>query len=739
MHTSKRYLNVSAIVFAVLILLFSAQPSSAQSGGTLHGKVTLEDSGKPLHDVVVTIGQLKRSVQTSDDGTFEFKDVLPGTYDVVAHLDRVPDVVQSVKVTSGADATTDFLMRLRIVGDAVTVTATGDEEAAFKVIQSVTTLDSNEISEKNTQSLGDVLDHELGIAKRSFGPGNGRPVIRGFDGNRVLVLQNGQSIGALGYQSGDHTEPIDILSLDKLEVVKGPATLLYGSSAIGGVVNAITGHESAHKGTRGYVTTVGGSNNWQGGGSGGVEYGTDRWLFWGNGSGQRAGNYKTSLGTVANSYTKEGSGSGGAGFYQGKGFFTADYSFDRRRYGIPFDPDEADPEIVFLNPRRHSVSFTGGARELDAFISGLQGSFQYNDYKHQETNPIENVVNTEFKNKTSNYRATFDIRRSGNWSGTFGVSGLHRDYSALGEEAIAPPIKENDFSFFGLEKLDMDRVSFQFGGRFEHNGYKPKEGVVDRDTPDLSFNGLSASAGMRVSTWKDGAFVAYYTHSYRAPTLEELYNEGPHGGNATFEIGDVTLKREQSDGVDFSLRHSNSRARAQFNYFFYHLKDFIFLAPTKIFDDESGLEIANYTQGTSRYTGPEVKFDVALMHGLWLLTALDYVDAKLTDSKTPLPRIPPLRGRLGFEWNYKTLRIAPEAVMSKNQDKLFSTESPTSGYTVFNVNGSYVFGEQHSAQTISVTAFNLGDRVYRNHMSFIKEFAPEIGRGVRLTYAVRFY
>jgi iron complex outermembrane receptor protein len=260
------------------------------------------------------------------------------------------------------------------VGEAVTVTATGDEESAFKAIQSVTTLDSNEISEKNTQSLGDVLDHEMGVAKRSFGPGNGRPVVR-------------------GYQSGDHTEPIDVLSLEKLEVVKGPATLLYGSNAIGGVVNAITGHESAHKGTRGFVTTTGGSNNWQGGGSGGFEYGTDSWLFWGNGSSQRAGNYKTSLGTVPNSYTREGAGSGGAGYFQGKTFFTADYSFDQRRYGIPFDPDEAIRRLCF-QPRRYSVNFTGGVRTA-ILHQRNPGHFQYNDYKHRKRIPKTSSMDQE--------------------------------------------------------------------------------------------------------------------------------------------------------------------------------------------------------------------------------------------------------------------------------------------------------------------------------------------------------
>jgi iron complex outermembrane receptor protein len=314
---------------------------------------------------------------------------------------------------------------------------------------------------------------------------------------------------------------------------------------------------------------------------------------------------------------------------------------------------------------------------------------------------------------------------------------LHRDYSSLGEEALAPPTIQSSFAAFALEKLDFERVSFQFGGRFEHNGYSPEQGVVDRATPDRSFNGFSGAVGMRVPTWKGGAFVANYTHSYRAPALEELYNLGPHGGNATFEIGDPTLHHEQADGADISLRHSTSRLRAELNYFYYRLKDFIFLAPTG--EVEDGLIVANYAQGKTRYTGAEGRLDVGLHRYLWILSEFDYVNAKLTDTDTPLPRIPPLRGRVGFEATYKNFRFNPEAVMSKDQDRIFPTETRTAGYTTFNVNASYIIPQQHYAQIISVSAFNLGDRLYRNHLSFIKEFAPEIGRGVRVTYTLRFF
>ena len=137
--------------------------------------------------------------------------------------------------------TLDFQMRLSNIKEEVTVTATGSEQSTFEAFQSVNTVDALTLSRESHPSIGEVLDKEPGVAKRSFGPGSARPVVRGFDGDRVMITQDGASTGSLGSQSADHAEPIDVLSLERIEVVKGPATLLYGSSAVGGVVSQAAG------------------------------------------------------------------------------------------------------------------------------------------------------------------------------------------------------------------------------------------------------------------------------------------------------------------------------------------------------------------------------------------------------------------------------------------------------------------------------------------------------------------
>lgn len=714
----------------------STQQSSTAN---LSGTISLGDTGNPVHGVTVTILQLKRVVYTDENGKYEFRDVPPGRYDVAAHLSGVPAAVQSVEIAPGAAGKLDIQLQLSGLREQVTVTATGTQQAVSSSIQSVDVIGSADLAKKNPVSLGEALDHEGGIAKRSFGPGTARPVIRGFDGDRVLVLQDGNRIGSLGFESGDHAEPIDLLTVERVEVVKGPATLLYGSNAIGGVVNVIEGHDHAHKGVSGYLTALGSTNNSQGGGSGGFEYGTDRWLFWGNGGGQRTGDYQTPLGMVPNSFSRNLGLGAGVGYYRPKGFFSLSYNFSRLRYGIPVDPSEVDPEVVFLNPRRNSYKFSGGFRESTSFLQAGTFSVQYNHYTHSEIAADTGEVGTAFKNNTVVYSGMFDQKKSGKLTGRFGFWGQHRDFSATGDEALAPPTKQNAIAVFALETLDFDGAALQFGGRLESNRYNPETTVQRGTLPKRTFTGFSGAVGIRVPTWEGGAFVANFTHSYRAPSLEELYNDGPHPGNLAFEVGDPNLNRELGNGLDIGIRHSSKRARFEANGFYYRLRDFVFLAPTGTVDVDSGLIIANYEQENARFLGAEARFDLQLHPKLWLNLGTDYVTAELTRDGTSLPRIPPFRGRAGLQLTFGNLNLNPEVVIAKDQNRLFSTETRTGGYTVFGVSGSYLIARSHNAHIITFNAFNLGNRLYRNHLSFIKEFAPEMGRGLRVTYTVRFF
>jgi iron complex outermembrane receptor protein len=429
-----------------------------------------------------------------------------------------------------------------------------------------------------------------------------------------------------------------------------------------------------------------------------------------------------------------------------------------RRYGIPFAAlfeggGEAEavagvlPEVdeeVDLRARKHNVRFGGGFRDLtNSFLSGLQYNFDYTNYRHKEIERADGIdnVGTIFDNKTFSYRSMFEQAKHGKLSGRFGVEGFNRDYAVNGaEQLIQGTVKHNSFSTFALEEVNFDRVKFQFGGRIENTRYRPE----NVDLRDRSFTGFSGGAGVNIGLWTGGTFVANYTRSFRAPALEELYNNGPHIGTITFEVGNQDLKNETSDGLDFSLRHQSGRFRFTGDVFYYRIKNFVFLAPQDEDGDgdvdiEDGLPVGRYSQDNARYVGAELNADVKITDYVGAFASFDVVRATLTDLDLNLPRIPPARGRIGLDLHYKDFSVRPEAVFAAAQKDVFPLETPTAGYGTVNVAGSYTIGRQHFAHIISFNAYNLTNKLYRNHVSFIKDLVPEIGRGIRVGYTIRFF
>jgi iron complex outermembrane receptor protein len=208
-------------------------------------------------------------------------------------------------------------------------------------------------------------------------------------------------------------------------------------------------------------------------------------------------------------------------------------------------------------------------------------------------------------------------------------------------------------------------------------------------------------------------------------------------GNLAFEIGDPNLKREASDGLDLSVRHQGSVIQAQANFFYYHIRDFVYLAFTG--EIREGLREASYSQADARFIGGEGEIDLTVHSHIWLHLGLDMVNAELIQSNLPLPRIPPLRGRIGIEARYKGFVLNPEIVMAFDQNRIYPTETRTPGFTAVNLDASYILAKSHLAHVFAMSIFNVGNRLYRNHLSFIKDFAPEMGRGIRFSYSLRFF
>ena len=749
-------------LFNLTALLFIFAVAAVAQTGRISGKVSYGDNSN-LHDASVQITQLRQTVSTDDDGNFAFENVPFGRYTILVHVEGFSDESKIVVVNAAnSAAVADFTLQIASLKEEVTVTASGTEQSVFDSFQTVNSVSQARITERAATSLGEVLETETGVAKRSFGVGSSRPVIRGFDGDRVLVLQDGVRGGSVGSQSGDHGEPIDPLGAERIEVVKGPGTLLYGSNALGGVVNVIGNDENqAHEGFRGSFTAVGGTADRQGGLAGKLEYGFDKFLFRGNLSAQRTGDYATPLGKIQNSASRSNTGGFGGGYYGDKAFLSGNYNFDVRRYGVPFAPlfesGEVSPgeiynflpatdEEIDLRQRRHNFRINGGFRDLNnPFLSGVNYNLDYTDYRHKEIETAldEGIdeVGTIFDNKTFSYRSLFEQAKYRSLTGRFGFEGFNREYEVNGaEQLIEGKIKQNSFSVFGLEELNFDRVKFQFGGRVEHNRYRPE----NPELRERSFTGFSGAFGVNVGLWEGGALIANYSNSFRAPALEELYNNGPHIGNVTFELGNQDLTNERANGIDFSLRHQSDRFRITGDVYYYRINNFVYFAyqdenADNLIDREDGLPVARYEQSDASYFGAELSAEATFNKYLGGFISLDAVRAQLINENLDLPRIPPARARVGLDFRYEGLSVRPEAVFAARQEKVFPLETPTAGYGIVNVAGSYVIGRDHFAHIFTFNAYNLTNKLYRNHLSFVKDLMPEVGRGVRFGYTIRFF
>ena len=738
---------VRRIVLGALSLLLvgavTAAGAQTPATGSVTGRITLAANGAPVHGASVIVVAARRQATSGEDGRYQVDNIPPGVYEVVVQREQLSTARQTVTVAAGQAATLDFALTVG-VHEAVTVTASATGAGTtFESFNSITSIDSAQISKRASATIADVLQNEPGIAKRTFGPGTSRPIIRGFDGDRVLVMQDGVRTGDLSSQSGDHGVSIDPAGLTRIEVVKGPATLLYGSNAIGGVVNAITPQNvfrsSPFTGTLGGLTLDAGSANRQGGFSGNVQHGTGPWLVYASGTGRRTGNYDAPDVTIPNSGTRLGTGEGGFGWTGTRAFFGASFGAERNRYGIPFAgmfEGEEDAEID-LQAKRHNLRFDAGARNLGGrFADAIRVTGSFLDYEHDEIE-IEDgteTLGTRFTNQVFTLRAEVEQPVNRRLTGRIGAELLTRDYGSVGEEALAPATTQKSFAAFIYEELTVGKHRLLLGGRAERVSYDAdfEDGAVRR-----TFTSVSGSLGAHANLGAGTALVLNVTGASRAPALEELFNFGPHIGNLAFEIGNPDLALERTIGVDVSLRARRSESRAELNVFTYNISNFVFLDVTNDFED--GLAVANFTQGDSRFTGADGAVHFHLAGRMNLTAGLSYVRAKLTETGESLPRIPPLQGRLELGLDAGNFTFSPEIVFSAKQDRVFRNETSTSAWATGNFAVSWSRTLSHQSHLVTFQVQNLANTNYRLHTSFLKHLAPEIGRGVKVSYTVRFF
>jgi len=692
-----------------------------------------DPDGRQVAGASVTLVPTNRLVLTDNDGLARFENVAPGTYDVAVRLAGFSPTRTDVVVAEGRPISVPVALSSQ-VHRSETVTVSPNARDTFESYQPATVLGGEELQQRLGNTLGATLASEPGVNVRSFGSGNARPVVRGLDNDRVLILENGARTGDLSSQSADHGVTLDPATASQIEVVRGPATLLYGSSAIGGVVNLISDEivTKPLQGVHGGFTAQGATADENAGIAGSLSGGNRKVAFAVNGAAQRTDDYDTPDGKVPNSQSESKSGGGSLAYTGEDGFLGASYQYVDTRYGVPFVEEGG----TTLHPRRHRVDLRGERRNLGGFIAGVRFVGGFRDYKHDEIEASGDIATT-FTNKVTEGNLYLNHRAFGALTGTFGVRGEHRDYNTVGEEALAPPTIQNSISGFLYEELTYRHFALQFGGRVDHTSFDPDGAAAERpDVPRRDFTNFSASVGVLGHLRDDLTLALNVARAVRNPSLEELYNLGAHVGNFAFEIGDPTLPAEVAYGADLSLRYRTARFVGEGTVFYNSIDKFIF--PFQTGETEEDLPVVNFTSADSRFQGFEAHVDAGLTKALWLVLGGDAVRGELRDGGGPLPRIPPYRLWAGLRFEHKQFHLEGEVKNVGEQTRVYGAETPTDGYTVVNFHGSYQITTGHAVHTVTLRADNVGDELYRNHLSYIKDLTPEMGRSFRLVYGVRF-
>lgn len=735
--------RIAALLVAGLIVegVAWAQPAGFAN---FRGRLIHSVSGAPIANALVLVEETRREVRSAGDGTFTVAGLAPGTYHLIVSAPAfIPGRVEfSVEEPSAPAPLRDIALVPELhYSEVVSVSpAARDQFAAY---QSTSVLAGQDLAIQVGGTLAETVSAQPGVQQRSLGPGPARPVIRGFDGDRVAVLEDGQRMGDLSSQSGDHGVNVNPAAAGRIEVVRGPATLLYGSNAIGGLVNVITDLVPNAPVTRPGGTMVAdfGSGARTAGLAADLTVGDGRWALRAGGAGRRSGDVRAPDFTVDNTQSRSGLGNVGLSWTGDRGYVGGSYQYDDFRYGVPV----IEEGNIELTPRRHAFSLRGERRELPGLVSSVRGAFGYRSYRHDELEGDE--VGTSFHNDAAEFEVHANHRPLGRLTGTFGGWGLVRAFEAVGEEALSPPVDQNGLALFSYQEVAWPHATLQFGARYERASFSPQGGLRARE-----FDNVSTSAGLLFRPSEDTTLAVSVARAVRNPALEELYFFGPHAGNFSFEVGNDDLAAEKGLGIDVSLRWRGQRGSAEVTVFRNDIADYIFRKPLseEEFDDRFGHDahadghghgeefpIVEFVGADSVMQGVEFHGDVHIAPPLIAEFTFDMVRGRLKGGEA-LPRIPPTRLIAGLRYQRNAFQAGGEVLLAAKQDRVHGEETPTDGYNLLKLFAAYSFQRAGLVHTLTARLDNATNERYRNHLSYVKDLVPEMGRDARLVYSIRF-
>lgn len=664
--------------------------------------------------------------------------------------------------TDAAAAASEMAAAAEATGDDIVVTAPFGENARNST-SPVSVIDDAELDRELRPQIGDVLARQPGVSTTSFGPNVSRPILRGFSGERVRVLTEGIGAFDVSNTSADHAVAIDPLLAERIEVLRGPGALRFGSSAIGGVVNmfdrripsalpdgpvdfrARAGVASAARERSAGGHALVGVSDRVALSIGGSLTDTSDLRIGGPVLSERLRNQARASsaagvralgelrGRIPNTSSETRNAHIGVGIVDGQNNLGVSVSRYESIYGLPIrfnltpgieqDAVSIDAEQTRADVRA-TLQFGNGLFETASLRGG------YADYAHVERE-ADGSAGTLFVNEGYELRGELRTRQIGAWRALIGGQTFFRDFLAVGAEAFVPPNETVQSGAFMLHQLEFGALKLEAGGRVEGTSIRSEAVSFDR-----SFTVWSGSVGGIVELVDGVRAGINLSSTARAPAAEELLANGPHIGTQSYEIGDPSFGIERANGIELLLRANIGAWRADFTAYSTRFSGYIYEFETgEIIDD---LPVFRFAQGPARYSGFEVELAGPLIandgFALSADATVDFVRADIRDFG-PAPRIPPFRVLAGLDADMGNVSIRAEVEHAARQDRVAGFETTTPGFTLANVSLAWAATDE---LRVTISANNVFDVDARRHASFLKEYAPLAGRDLRLGISAAF-
>ncbi|KQM67652.1 TonB-dependent receptor [Sphingomonas sp. Leaf17] len=665
------------------------------------------------------------------------------------------------------------------------------QQSETDVLQGTSVLTGEELARDLRPTIGETLARQPGVSATSFGPNASRPVLRGFQGERIRVLSDGIGSIDVSNTSVDHAVAINPLLAERVEVLRGPSALLFGSSAVGGVVNVVDTRIPRTVPENGYrlsgIAGYGSAANERSIASAGDVAVTDKIVLHADGSyaktdDLRIGGFALSraqraqaLATAAtgavgedgidfaanaairdrlpNTASETWTAGVGASIITDTGNLGIAYSHYDSLYGVPIryaTQEGQEQEAPRLDIVQNRIDLRGEVETGGGFLDRIRVRAGAAEYRHFELEP-DNAIGTAFYNKGLEGRLELVQAKRGVWQGASGVQYFSRDFNVVGDEAFLPRNSTEQVGLFTLQQVNLGAIRAEAGVRYERSSLSAKTPTDDARffRGDRQFDAFSGSAGASYGLsdqWRVGVNVS---HTERAPSAEELFANGPHAGTQAYELGNPDFKLEKSWGVEGTVHgHGDGYsfdASAYYNWFSnYIFENQVAPAACVAAASPSGRDVDlpcfQYAQADARYYGLEAQASVRLARiGGYTLNADllgDWVHATVVD-QGPVPRIPPVRLLGGLEAQSDRITARAEVEHSFDQNRVSTFETATNGFTLVNASVALKpFGVANPTSLI-LSANNIFDVEARRHASVLKDFAPLAGRDLRATLSFK--